>query len=151
VGALGSNVIFLNQGTPGGTINIFQDVGALAPNTLYTLVVSVGQRLDRVNGAPVIGLINGVAGETDAWINGTILNSTTGVSSVAGSFQDFTVTFTTGATVSNNLYIGAQYTGDGTIQASLDNFRLDASPIPEPAAACLALLGGVTMLRRRRN
>jgi uncharacterized protein (TIGR03382 family) len=148
-GADGTNAVFLNQGITGGVINIFQDVGALQANTTYTLTVAIGQRLDRVNGAPTIGLINAGSGETDAWLNGTLLNSTTAVSNVNGSFQDFTVTFTTGATVTNDLYVGAQYIGDGTIQASVDNFRLTA--IPEPTAACLALLGGAGLLRRRRR
>ncbi|RYD35551.1 MAG: hypothetical protein EOP87_07175, partial [Verrucomicrobiaceae bacterium] len=133
LGADGTNVVFLNQGTTGGVINIFQDVGVLLPNTQYKLTVAIGQRLDRINGAPTIGLLNAAFGEGNAWANGTLLSSTTGVSSVGGSFQDFSTTFTTGSTVSGNLYIGAQYIADGTIQASVDNFRLEA--IPEPSAA----------------
>jgi uncharacterized protein (TIGR03382 family) len=148
-GADGTNAVFLNQGIVGGVINIFQDVGTLQANTTYTLTVAIGQRLDRVNGSPTIGLINAASGQTDAWANGTLLNSTQAVSNVNGAFQDFTVTFTTGATVTNDLYVGAQYIGDGTVQASVDNFRLTA--IPEPTAVCLALLGGVALLRRRRR
>lgn len=147
-GADGVNVTFLNQGIGGGVINIFQDVGTLLPNTQYTLTVAIGQRLDRVNGSATIGLINAAFGEGNAWANGTLLNSTLAVSSVSGSFQDFTTTFTTGATVSGNLYVGAQYVGDGTIQASVDNFRLDA--IPEPTAAALLAFGALGALRRRR-
>jgi hypothetical protein len=149
LGADGTNVAFLNQGISGGTINIFQDVGVLLPNTEYTLTVAIGQRLDRVNGTATISLINAVFGDGNAWANGTILSSTSAVSSVSGSFQDFTTTFTTGAVVSGNLYIGAQYIGDGTIQASVDNFRLEA--IPEPSAAALLALGAMGALRRRRS
>lgn len=148
MGADGTNVVFLNQGISGGIINIFQDVGVLLPNTQYTLTVSIGQRLDRVNGSATIGLINAAFGESNAWATGTLLNSTTAVSSVSGSFQDFTTTFTTGSVVDGNLYIGAQYVGDGTIQASIDNFRLEA--IPEPTSAALLALGALGALRRRR-
>ncbi len=139
------NVAFLNQNNTGLTASIFQDVGLLAADTTYTLTIAIGQRLDRVNGSIQIGLLNAAAGATDIWTTGTLLNSTTGVSSIAGSFQDFQVVFTTGGTVGGNLYVGALYTADGTIQASLDNVRLDASAVPEPST-CALLAGGAMLL-----
>lgn len=155
-GADGTNVVFLNQNNSGKTVSIFQDVGTLQADTTYTLTVAIGQRLDRVNGSLQIGLLNGASGASDIFLTGTLLNSTTGVSSVSGMFQDFTVTFTTGSSVSNDLYVGARYTGDGKVQASLDNFRLDAtaSAVPEPST--YAALAGVSALmvvalRRRRS
>lgn len=150
VGADGTNIAWMNQSITGGTVNIFQDVGALLPDTVYTLTVAIGQRLDRVNGAPTISLINAASGTTDPGLF-TILNSTTGVSGVAGEFQDFTVTFTTGSGVSGNLFVGASYTGDGTIQASVDNFRLDATAVPEPGSGMLALCGVAAALGYRRR
>jgi hypothetical protein len=145
LGANGINDCFLNQSINGGVTNIFQDVGILAANTTYTLTIAVGQRLDRVNGSAQIGLLDAASGATNVWATGTILASTTGVSSVAGSFQDFTVTFTTGSTVSGDLYVGARYTGDGKIQASIDNVRLDATAVPEPSTYAM-LVGGLGML-----
>lgn len=154
-GAYGVNVAYLNQNNSGLTASIFQDVGLLAANTTYTLTIAIGQRLDRVNGSLQIGLLNGVAGATNIWSTGTLLNSTTGVSSIAGTFQDFQVVFTTGSSVSGDLYVGALYTADGKVQASFDNVRLDAtSAIPEPSTYA-ALLGSVTLgaalVRRRRS
>ncbi|NNM85111.1 MAG: PEP-CTERM sorting domain-containing protein [Phycisphaerales bacterium] len=152
-GADGANVAFLNQSITGGVCNIFQDVGVLQANTTYTLTVAIGQRLDRVNGAVDIGLINASSGQTNPWANGAILSSTTGVSSVAGTFQDFTATFTTGGTVTGDLFIGAQYVGNGTVQGSVDNFRLNAASVtvPEPASLGLLSLAGAGLLRRRRR
>lgn len=155
-GADGVNVVFLNnKGTAGLTTSIFQDVGLLQANTTYTLTIAIGQRLDRTNGSVQIGLLSGASGATNIWSTGTLLNSTTAVSSVAGTFQDFQVVFTTGSTVSNDLYVGALYTSDGKIQASLDNVRLDAtSAIPE-ASTYAGLLGiaalGAALVRRRRG
>jgi hypothetical protein len=157
LGAQGTNVAFLNQSIGGGIANIFQDIGAIQANTTYTLTVAIGQRLDRVNGSATIALFNtasgsGLSGNPFTDISSTMLSSTIGVSSVAGSFQDFTVTFTTGSVVSGDLTIGAQYVGDGKIQASVDNFRLDATAVPEPgttAVAMCALLGVLLVVRRR--
>ncbi len=60
--------------------------------------------------------------------------------------------FTTGASVSDNLYIGARYTADGTIQASVDNFRLDATSIPEPSTYALMFgAAAALMIIRRRS
>lgn len=152
LGADGVNVCFLNQSLTGGAlVNIFQDVGILLPNTTYTLTVAIGQRSDRVNGSATIGLLNTASANSDPWGTGTLLNSMTGVSSVNGSFQDFTAIFTTGSSVSGDLYVGAQYLGDGTIQASVDNFRLDAAPVPEPGTMALAALGGAGLLFWRRR
>jgi hypothetical protein len=142
LGADGINNVFLNQSIVGGIANIFQDVGLLQANTTYTLTLAIGQRLDRVNGSVTFGLINAAAGNLDPWATGLSLATTTGISAVAGSFQDFTVMFTTGSSVSDHLFIGAQYVGDGTIQGALDNFRLDAAPVPEPSMLALAALGG---------
>lgn len=151
LGADGINNCFLNQSINGGVVNIFQDIGILLPDTTYTLTVAIGQRLDRVNGSATIGLINTTSGNANPWGTGTLLGSTAGVSSVAGSFQDFVVTFTTGSSVSGDLYVGAQYLGNGTIQASVDNFRLDATPVPEPGTMTLAVLGGAGLLFWRRR
>ena len=151
-GADGINVCYLNQNATGGAVvNIFQDIGTLLPDTTYTLTVAIGQRFDRVNGSATIGLIDTTSANANPWATGTLESSTTGVSSVAGSFQDFTTTFTTGSTVTGDLYVGAQYVGNGTIQASVDNFRLDVTTVPEPGTMALAALGGASLLFWRRR
>jgi hypothetical protein len=151
-GADGINVGYLNQDNSGLFTGIFQNVGSLQANTQYTMTIAIGQRLDRTNGSIEFGLYNAATGATDIWGVGTALVTDTEVSTVAGSFQDFAVTFTTGATVSNDLYVAARYTETGAnlIQASLDNVRLDATVVPEPSAALLGGLGVLAMLRRRR-
>jgi hypothetical protein len=149
-GADGINVAFLNQDNSGLFTGIFQNVGTLLANTEYTMTIAIGQRLDRVNGSVEFGLYNADTGATNIWATGTALNTATNVSTVNGSFQDFVVTFTTGAVVSNDLYVAARFneTSANLIQASLDNVRLDA--IPEPSAALLGGLGVLGLLRRRR-
>jgi hypothetical protein len=152
-GADGTDVAFLNNNNTGGITEIYQDAGILAANTTYTLTIAVGQRLDRTNGSVLMALIDAASGSGDPFGTGTILNSTTGVSSVAGTFQDFITTFTTGNSVSGDLYIGAKYVGNGTVQASLDNVRLTAV-VPEPSSVVMVMLSGIGMLvgfRRSRR
>jgi hypothetical protein len=160
LGAEGTNVAFLNQSIAGGIVNIFQDIGAIQANTTYTLTVAIGQRFDRVNGPATIALFNtasgsGTAGNPFTDISSTLLNSTMGVSSVAGSFQDFTVTFTTGGDVSGDLTIGLQYENGASpndfIQASVDNVRLDATAVPEPGTVAMLLGGAGFLLVWRRS
>lgn len=154
-GADGTNVAFLNQDNEGLTSTLFQNVGALQANTKYTLTVAIGQRSDRINGPVEIALLNAPAGATDVFAAGTLLSSTTGVSGTPGAFEDFTATFTTGALVSDALYVGARFleTADNFIQGSVDNFRLDATAVPEPTSLVMAgaALGGLATFSHRRN
>jgi hypothetical protein len=151
-GGDGINNAFLNQDNSGLFAGIFQNVGSLQANTQYTMTLAIGQRLDRTNGSVEFGLYGATTGATDIWATGTALGTATQVSNTPGSFQDFSVTFTTGAIVSNDLYVAARYTETGAnlIQASLDNFRLDATVIPEPSVALLGGFGVLALLRRRR-
>ena len=151
-GANGLQEAFLNNnGAAGSFTSIYQDVGLLQANTTFTLTVAIGQRLDRTNGSVIFALLNAPAGTVDPFENGTALSANAGVSSVAGSFQDFTTTFTTGATVTGDLYIGAEVFSDPTIQGSVDNFRLDAVPEPDTVLMMLGGIGTLVGCRRLRR
>jgi hypothetical protein len=111
-----------------GTSGIYQDVGALQPNTTYYLTVAIG-RGDNQGVSPnglgdwspgVISLLNG----TDN--TGTVLATTTGYPDVAGTWQDYTATFTTGPTVSGDLTIALGVAPASTVQSLFDNVRLTA-------------------------
>ncbi len=110
-----------NAGILGG---IYQDVGALQPNTTYTLTVAIGSRVDRTNSPGIISLING----TDN--TGTVLASGGGLPVTQNLWEDYTVTFTTGEPVSGNLTIALSVAGSEAIQADFDNVRLAATPVP---------------------
>lgn len=146
--AEGNNYLWLNRFNGSGTAGIFQDIGAIQPNTLYTLTVAIGGRADRINSPGIISLWNG------ADQNGTLLGASGGLPA-QNSWQDFTVTFTTGALVSGNLTIGLSVLNAPSIQADFDNVRLTAvSAVPEPSSYGLAfasLMGGLIYLRRRRR
>jgi hypothetical protein len=123
----GSQYYGRNQG-PGDAAagGIYQDVGALLANTTYTLTVAIGRRDD--NGVPpnglgdwspgIISLING----TD--YTGTLLASTTGYPATAGTWQDFSTTFTTGASVHGDLTIALSVAPASTYQSEFDYVRL---------------------------
>jgi hypothetical protein len=115
---------YINMFNPSVTGGIYQDVGALQPNTPYTLTVAIGSRADRINSPGIISLING----TDN--TGTVLASGGGLPATQNTWQDYTVTFTTGPSVSGDLTIALSVLGDGTlIQADFDNVRLRTTPV----------------------
>jgi hypothetical protein len=127
----GNNYFAMNK-FPGDVVGgIYQDVGNLQPNTLYTLTVAMGERADRINSPGIIALINGSDN------TGPVLTSGGGNASVSGTWQDYTVTFTTGPSVSGDLTVELADAGAGTIQANFDNVRLTATsvaatPAPTP-------------------
>jgi len=115
-----------NTGPSDITGGVYQDVGALQPNTTYNLTVAIGRGNNKgvdPNGlgdwSPgIISLLNG----TDN--TGAVLASTTGYPDVAGTWQDYTATFTTGPTVSGDLTISLAVAPASTYQSLFDNVRL---------------------------
>jgi hypothetical protein len=122
--AAGNQFGFVNIFTGNPTGGIYQDVGALQPNTVYTLTVAIGSREDRVNSPGIISLVNG----TDN--TGLVLATGGGLPANQNSWQDYSVTFTTGASVSGDLTIVLSVLPAGTIQADFDNVRLTVLPAP---------------------
>lgn len=109
-----------------GTSGVYQDVGALQPDTTYYLTVTIG-RGNNQGVAPnglgdwspgIISLLNG----TDN--TGTVLAISTNYPDVAGTWQDYTVTFTTGPTVSGDLTLALGVPPASTYQSLFDNVRL---------------------------
>ncbi len=144
--AEGNQFTYINMFDPTVTGGLYQDVGALLPNTLYTLTVAIGSRGDRINSPGIISLINGFD------FSGIVLAQGGGIPSLQNSWQDYTITFTTGAIVSDNLIISLGVLGNGTtIQADFDNVRLDATAVPEPSTLALGLLGSLAMLHLARR
>jgi len=122
----GNDFFAINEGPGDPTGGIYQDVGALLPNTAYTLTVAIGLREDftpGVLGSPgIISLING----TDN--TGILLASTNGVPATSDTWQDYTVTFITGPAVSGDLTVALSVAGASTYQANFDNVRLTKAP-----------------------
>ncbi len=140
----GYQAAFMSSGA-----TIFQDLGVLLPNTEYTFTVAVGNRLDRADSNLVtLSLINGNN------LSGNVLVTGASTTSPAdGTFEDFSVSFTSAADVTGNLVIAIN-SHTASSQLVIDNVRLDASAIPEPSA--FAALAGIVGLgfaasRRRRS
>jgi hypothetical protein len=138
--AAGNQYCYINMFNPSVTGGIYQDVGALQPNTPYALTVAIGSRADRTNSPGIISLING----TDN--TGTVLASGGGLPATHNTWQDYTVTFTTGATISGDLTVALSVLGDATlIQADFDNVRLTTTPIA-PTLGAPKVSGGKLIL-----
>ncbi len=128
----GTNCVNMSIGATLGYV--WQNIGTLQANTIYTLTVAAGQDLINGGGVGVIALVNGVNPF------GTTLASapvdTTAVT--AGTFADFTLVFTTGQNVSGSLTILLR--GDSGAQIIWDNARLDATAAPQaPTALAIAV------------
>jgi len=122
--AASNQYCYINMFNSGVTGGIYQDVGPLQTNTIYTLTVAIGSRADRINSSGIISLINGTNN------TGTVLASGGGLPATQNRWQDYTVTFTTGASVSGDLTLMLSTVGSGTIQADFDNVRLTVTPVP---------------------
>ncbi len=148
--AEGNQFLYLNTfpENPNGVSGVYQTVGELMPNMTYTLTVAIGSRLDRLNTPGTISLVNGED------YTGTVLATGGGLPAVQDTWEDFSISFTTGDTVEGYLTIVLSTVAAGTIQADFDNVRLDMVPVPEPStiASLMAAagLGGLVLRRRRR-
>jgi hypothetical protein len=142
--------------TNGGSISQTLTGISLLPNSIYTLSVDVGHRLD--------GLVTTYSISLD---NGSSVFCNTGGSNgsvAAGTFADVILTCTTGASVPSG-FLGIVLTGNGT-QVDFDNVQLsvvsnsdpvnsDPTPVPEPSTLVLMLAGlgvvGLLFARSQRN
>lgn len=134
---------YINMFNPGVTGGIYQDVGALQSNTLYTLTVAIGSRADRFNSPGIISLING----TDN--TGTVLATSGGLPAKQNTWQDYSASCTTGASVSGDLTIMLSVPGNGTtIQGDFDNVLLTITSLSPriPTLGALSVSGGNLIL-----
>ncbi|HSY18298.1 MAG TPA: family 78 glycoside hydrolase catalytic domain [Candidatus Acidoferrales bacterium] len=138
---------YINMFNPNVTGGIYQDVGALQPNTIYTLTVAIGSRADRFNSPGNILLING----TDN--TGTVLAGGGGIPVTQDTWQDYGVTFTNGTAASGDLTIVLSAIGNGTtIQADFDNVRLTTVPaIPKVPVFGLLKVSGANLILAGTN
>jgi len=159
-GSFAPTSAFFNLPLPDGSVIAFTNGGTLAqtltgisllPNSVYTLSVDVGRRLDHGGNNYSLSLLDGtsVFCTSGSNSNGSI---------TAGAFQDVTLQCVTGATVPGG-FLGIELTGDGN-QLDFDNVRLDVSTstvsTPEPSALALTSVGLLVsglffVLSRRRH
>jgi hypothetical protein len=137
----GSFIAYSNGGSISQTLS-----SSLAANTLYTLAVDVGNRLDTARyGLATTYVIQLFAGNT-------LLNSITGSNTTIplGSFVDESFNYLSGVTLpAGNLSIVLSSVGP---QSDFDNVRLTATPVPEPGSLTLLAAGlGLALFVFRRR
>jgi hypothetical protein len=139
----GSLIAYSNGGSISQTLS-----ASLTANTLYTLTVAVGNRLDAVvNNLATTYIIQLFAGST-------LLNSITGSNTTIplGTFMDVSFNYLAGVTLPpGNLSIVLSSVGP---QSDFDNVRLTATPtsVPEPSSLALLAAGlGLALFVFRRR
>ena len=149
---LGHHVAF----TKGGG-QLSQQVGMLQANSLYTLTVAAGQRLDNPSVPPSFIELRATSAA------GTVLASAA-VTTTQDTFQDTVLVLnstTFPGEIGNDLYIALRSSGTSIYQTNWDNVRLDSSNlavpaavIPEPftmAGVALSIAGVGCYIRKRRT
>lgn len=136
---------------------IYQDLStAWAANTKYTLTVGVGRRAGFGAGLGLFGLTStndGVIVSNDPFATAAFSQvvDTGAFALTDNTFADTSVSFTTGAVApSGNIRLFVKQT-DGVSRIHVDNFRLDATPVPEPSSTAVLALGVGLLIRRRRR
>ena len=97
--AAGNQYCYINMYNSAAAGGIYQDVGALQPNTTYTLTVAIGSRADRMNSPGIISLINGTNND------GTVLVAGGGLPASQDGWHDYTATYITGAAVVSGILL----------------------------------------------
>jgi hypothetical protein len=142
----GTPTTFFNDATPDGTrvafasgqTDIHQTLSvSLAANTVYTLTFSVGNRKDSGN-----GIATGNPVYAALWGTTQVGNNQFITTPALGSWKEYSLMWTTGASVAGNVLIMLGETAT-TGQVSFDKIALDATPVPEPVNIALAIFGGV--------
>ena len=135
---------------------VYQDLStAWAPNTTYTLTVGVGNRTNFGAGVGRFGFgssLDPAPAALTAFVPSLYsLDYNTSTVAVAGdTFADAVFSFTTGAVApAGNIRISVQNVDTAT-RIHVDNFRLDASAVPEPSSLALVGLFSGLLMRRRR-
>jgi hypothetical protein len=146
----GTQAAFI-QGSAGN--ELYQDVGALQPNTTYLLTVAMAGNLNgslsQATGSIQLANQVGLDGPT------TTLSPIVFTSATQGpALTDYSTSFSTGPVVANDLAIvlGFAPVGGANPQIYYDNVRL--TTVPEPSAWVSLVLGAAAIVattRRRRK
>jgi hypothetical protein len=131
----------------------------LTSGASYTLTMALGARNDDINETTSIQIR---AGGTDYATSTLLAETTVNAATIAkGSFADYSVTFDSSspgyaallsANAGQNLRVAVITTANSQgAETDVDNVRFTQTEVPEPASLGMLAVGGLLMLRRRRD
>ncbi len=160
-GGDGSQSGYVNVGAALGSANL----GVIQANTTYTLTTGVTGRFNGFNSTSGAGIAlasvpSGLAGDVNLansanWLASNAISFAT-LQAAGGAFNDYQASFSTGAAggaIGQELVVVlmSQDNPGSNNPIGFDNVRVDAAPVPEPAACSLLALGGLLLRRVRRQ
>jgi len=153
----GDQVLILDARATSGAI--YQSVGTIAANTIYTLDITAGSRSATPLPATFeFGLYSGSGATPVTALGLRDQTDTTGLANNTQASQEFSIVWdsTGSASVGDDLFVRMAVTTPAspppTRQVIFDDLSLTSAPVPEPTSVMLCLVGalGLLLIRRRK-
>ena len=134
----------------GYNADVYQDVGALLPNTTYSLTVAMDYSgsSSYAGEVAVLDFVNGTS-DSVGTSSGSLLATQSYTPTT--TFTPISLSYTTGNSVSGDLTLVLGSGSPENARLNYNNVQLTTTPVPEPATLGLVAIGGMSLLLLKRR